>query len=145
MKILFLILSLISFSALGVERVQILKSGVVTNAAEFSTHAEAEAWVKKVEETNGFGKAAYKKEIKAAYVDEEGNHIPAVYEDVPAEYEVEYIDITIQKDQERVDAEVKKINKADRRKKLKEIDWTKVTTVASIRDLLKTVILEMEE
>jgi len=82
------------------KRISIIKGGTVTNQVELP-EIEADEWLALHISTETFGKAAYsyEQEVEPAVYDGEGNIItPAVLEtiNVPAEYEVQEEDVTLE-------------------------------------------------
>lgn len=116
MKKLILLSSIFSFSAVAVEKVNITRNEQTVTYGNFNTHEEAVEWFNKAVESGGFGK--------------------------PEEYAVEYIDVTAQLETERIFKEAKKAERTARIQKLKDIDWTKVTTIASLKDIFKELVKE---
>ncbi len=78
-------------------KIEIKKNNIVTNAAQFSTEAEAIEWKTNVELTNGFGLP------ERPELDEQGQETGVI---LPAEYTVEIADVTaeIEAQNERAEA-----------------------------------------
>lgn len=90
-------------------KASIKKNGVETNSAVFESQELAQAWVAQEESKQAFGKPAWT-EYVGAVVDEQGNELePAKEIQHPAEYVVEYSDITeIVAEQEKIQRRVAK-------------------------------------
>lgn len=91
-------------------KIQIKKSGTISNEATFSSRVEADKWLAEHEEMQTFGRPAYSYEQQVETVPvvlaEDGTEIsPSQYEtqtvNVPAEYTVVIEDITEKLSQER--------------------------------------------
>jgi len=118
-------------------QVDIYKNEKVLASGLFDTKEQMDKWVGELRSEGELGKEAYsyEREVTPAILDGEGNiSTPAVTEtvEVPAEYE---IDIT---STERNEQWVQKRKAA--KAKLKAVDYTKLTTVASVKNILKEVI-----
>ncbi len=142
--ITFILFSLISFSSLGAVSVTVNRAGTLEQLqyAEFENDEKAEEWIKMLAETSAWGKAAHK---KCKEVDRSKTVVESICEDVPSEYITVKKDITSEVQAKKAEIEAKKIAKESRKKKLKEIDWNKVTTVAHVKDLVKALVEEISE
>ena len=137
-KIILLSLLFLSFSSLGEVRVKIERNGTITNQAEFETKEKADKWLDQEISNGSFGKPAHTicNKIDPRNLQEtDCRGIPSEFTVLP------YEDMTSEV-QER---EARKLAKIDRKKKLKEIDWSKITTVAHVKDIVKNILAEIEE
>lgn len=67
--------------------------------------------------------------------------VEAIYETVPAEYVIEIEDITA----EIAAREAKIVAKLEAKNKLKNTDWTKVTTITHCKEIIKNIVRELED
>jgi hypothetical protein len=132
-----------------VKRASVKKNGVIAYSATLPDE-EMAVWIETHKES--WGRSAYQELVTPEILevkDEAGNIITpgasAVYRIVPADYELEVVDIKKELQDAQAQAELNSQKRQAARALIKNTDRSKLTTVASLKTLLLAIVDLLEE
>ena len=115
------------------KKISIIRNGQITNQAEFKTEQELNEWFENEKKNKSFG------ENEREELDDMGKPTGKI---LPPDYSFEVTDIT-EEVKAKKDKEEKKLkDRKDRVIALSALDWSKITTIAQLKAVVKMLAEE---